>query len=181
MHKPILVLFMTVGVALLGANADEPAKKALTPDEWKLQVATWKQSKVSGDLLYKAGKFKEAVKAYTGALAAARLMHAGEDHARVVSSLNDLANAIVTVGLASEAQLLQAEAVQMARRLKINTNPGQAAVELNKKAATYKAGGRLVEAEYLYRDVLEIAKELYPDQDHRNLAASLHNLANTLR
>ncbi|MCE9563796.1 MAG: CHAT domain-containing protein [Planctomycetes bacterium] len=181
MLRILLALAVMGGMSQL-ATADDPPKK-LTPAEQKQLEAKRSELSKQGFEAYKAGKYREAHKAFAAGLDVARQLYPKTEfpdgHLNLVRSLRDLGFIHRVQGNLAEAEPLYREAVTTSQQL-FKDDHAEVANRIKDLANLYRAQGKLAEAESLGRDVLAMTKRLHKG-DHAEVARGLTFVASLLQ
>jgi CHAT domain-containing protein/tetratricopeptide (TPR) repeat protein len=172
-----------LGLGLAGwcaTAADDPSKELTPPQRGEL-AARWQELNAAGSQHYDAGNLPAAVKVWEQALATARRLYAGQDHANLATSLSNLGWVYEKRGGHAEAEPLCRAALEMRRRLHKGEGHADTARSLNELAYVLQDQGQSRDAELLYREALAMRRRLHRNQDHIDVAQSLNNLAYTVR
>ena len=174
----LVTCVLVCALVALPVRADDPPKK-LTAEERKELEAKRVELGAAGVKASQAGKYSEAQKAFEMALEVARRLYPKDEfpdgHAKLATSLNNLADLYEAQGKLADAEHLYRDALAMRKRLFKGDHP-DLATTLNNLAYLYLAQGKLAEAEPLLKEVIEMDKRLFKG-DHPDRAAGLSVLA----
>jgi len=128
-------------------------------------------------LVYQSlGLYKQATPLLENALATRRQLF-GDEHLAVCSSMNNLANLLISKADYEAAESLLRKAIEIHRKLKVN-QIGYTEI-LSNLAGVLLEKGDFTAAESLFREELAIERKLLGDEDPA-VATTLHNLAGIL-
>ncbi|MFA6196663.1 MAG: tetratricopeptide repeat protein [Sulfurimonas sp.] len=100
-----------------------------------------------------------------------------EAHAELLSSKGSILKAL---GDSKEAKPYYEKALEMNKRLYLESDHPDVAASLNNVGMVLESLGDPKEAKPYYEKALEIRKRLYPESDHPSIASSLNNLGGVL-
>jgi tetratricopeptide (TPR) repeat protein len=140
----------------------------------KEYIGRWEQLNQRVVQLYQQGHYNQAVIDAENALELAKQIW-GQEHTKVATSLNNLAELYSAQGRYAEAEPICQQAVEMRQRLLKGDHPN-VATSLNNLASLYSEQGRYAEAEPICQQAVEMYQRLLKG-DHPTVALSLNKLA----